>query len=74
MFEIISSGDAASQMAGQRKDYQESGIIQVWIDPQRRLAEVIYPDRPARYFEEGQPLVIDKLPDFLLDLQTLFSS
>jgi hypothetical protein len=55
------------------KDYQESGVIQVWIDPRRRLVELIYPDRPAQYFEEGQPLVFDKLPDFFLDLQTLFS-
>ena len=74
LFEIISSGDTASQMARKRKDYQESGIIQVWIDPQRRLIELIYPGRPVRYFEEGQPLVIDMLPGFSLDLRTLFSS
>jgi len=74
VFEIISSADSASQMARKRKDYQESGIIQVWMDPQRRLVELVYPDRPAQHFTEGQPLVIDKLRDFLLDLQTLFSS
>ncbi len=74
VFEIISPGDTASQISRKRKDYQESGIIQVWIDPRRRLVELIYPGRPAQYFEEGHPLVIDKLPDFVLDLQTLFSS
>ncbi len=74
VFEIISTGDTASQIARKRKDYQESGVIQVWIDPRRRLVELIYPDRPVQYFEEGQPLVIDKLPDLFLDLQALFSS
>ena len=74
VFEIISSGDSASQMARKRKDYQESGIIQVWIDPQRRLVELAYPDRPAQYFAEDQALAIDKLPNFFLDLPALFSS
>ncbi len=73
VFEIISSGDTASAMARKRKDYQESGVIQVWIDLQRRLAEVLYPDRPAQYFEESQLPTIDKLPGFSLDLRTLFS-
>ena len=73
VFEIISSGDTASQTARKRKDYQESGVIQVWIDPQRRLVEVVYPDRPAQYAEESQLLVIDKLPGFALDLHTVFS-
>jgi len=74
VFEIISSGESALQMTRKRRDYQESGVIQVWIDPPRRSVELIYPDRPAQYFAEGQPLVIDKLPDFCLNLQTLFSS
>lgn len=74
VFEIISSADSASQMARKRKDYQESGIIQVWIDPHRRLVELVYPDRPAQYFAEDQPLAIDKLPNFSLDLRALFSS
>jgi len=73
VFEIISSGDTASQMARKRKDYQESGVIQVWIDPQRRLVEVVYPDRPSQYIEESQLLAIDKLPGFSLDLHAVFS-
>jgi Uma2 family endonuclease len=73
VFEIISSADTASQIARKRKDYQESGVVQVWIDPQRSLVEVVYPDRPARYIEESQSLVIDKLPGFALDLRSVFS-
>jgi len=74
VFEIISSGDSASQMARKRKDYQDSGIIQLWIDPQRRLVELVYPDRPAQYFAEDQAPAIGKLPNFFLDLRALFSS
>ena len=72
-FEIYSPGDTASHIQQKRKDYQESGVIQVWIDLDKRLVELIYPDRPLQYFEEDQALVIDKLPGFSLDLKTLFS-
>jgi len=65
VFEIISSAGSASQMARKRKDYQESGIIQVWVDPQKRLVELDYPDRPAQYFAGDQSLAIDKLPNFI---------
>lgn len=73
VFEILSLGDTASQIQSKRRDYQESGVIQVWIDPDRRLVELVYPDRPAQFFQEHQPLVIDKLADFSLDLKNLFS-
>jgi Uma2 family endonuclease len=72
-FEINSPGDTPSHIQHKRKDYQESGVIQVWIDLDKRLVELIYPDRPLQYFEESQPLIIDKLPGFALDLKTLFS-
>ena len=72
-FEIYSPGDTPSQLQYKRKDYQESVAIQVWIDLDKRLVELIYPDRPLQYFEEDQALVIDKLPGFSLDLKTLFS-
>ena len=72
-FEIYSPGDTPSQLQYKRKDYQESGAIQVWVDLAKRLVELIYPDRPLQYFEESQPLLIDKLPGFSLDLKTLFS-
>jgi len=73
VFEIISSADTASAMARKRKDYQESGVIQVWIDPQRLLVELICPDRPVQYFREGQLLTIERLPGFSLNLKALFS-
>ena len=72
-FEIYSPGDTPSQLQYKRKDYQESGVTQVWIDLDKRLVELICPDRPLQYFEENQPLVIDKLPGFSLDLKALFS-
>lgn len=73
VFEIFSSRDTASQIQSKRKNYQESGVIQVWIDAERRLVELIYPDRPVHFFQENQPLVIDKLADLSVDLKTLFS-
>lgn len=71
-FEIHSPSDRPGQIQAKRRDYQESGVIQVWIDPDLRLVEVIYADRPSRYFQEGQLLVIDTLPQFSLALNSLF--
>ncbi len=71
-FEILSPSNSPSYIQRKRKDYQESGVIQVWIDPDLRLVEVIYADRPSRYFQEGQLLVIDTLPQFSLALNSLF--
>jgi Uma2 family endonuclease len=73
VFEILSTRDNAGQIQRKRQDYQESGVIQVWINPKTRLAELIYPERPAQFFGEDQPVVIDKLPDFSLNLKNLFS-
>ncbi len=72
-FEIYSPSDNPAEVLRKRKDYLESGVIQVWIDPEKRLIELIYPDRALQYFKEDQPLVIDKLPEFSLDLKKLFS-
>jgi Uma2 family endonuclease len=71
-FEVYSPGDTAAQIARKRRDYQESGVIQVWIDAEKRLVELVEPGRPPQYFEPGRPLVIDRLTDFALDLQALF--
>lgn len=70
-FEFYSTDDKAAQIARNRKDYHESGVIQVWIDPENRQAEVVYPDRAAKYFDEQQPLVIDGLDGFTLGLKAL---
>jgi Uma2 family endonuclease len=72
-FEIHSPSDRPGQIQAKRKEYQESGVIQVWIDLEKRLVELIYPDRPPQYFQEDQPLIIDTLPGFFLDLTTLYS-
>lgn len=71
-FEVYSPGDSAARVARKRRDYQASGVIQVRIDPENRQAEVVYPDRAAEYFDEQQPLVIDGLDGFTLDLKALF--
>ncbi len=72
-FEIYSPGDTPSEIQRKRQDYQESGVIQVWIDPGKHLVELIQPDQPLRYFQEDQSLVIPKFCDFSLDLKNLFS-
>jgi len=73
-FEILSPSDSPGQIQRKRKDYQESGVIQVWFDLDRRLAELVYPDRPLQFFEQSQALTIDTVPDFSLDLSQLYSS
>jgi len=73
-FEIHSPSDPPGQVQRKRKDYQESGVVQVWFDLERRLAELIYPDRPLQYFEQNQTLIIDTVPGFSLDLKALYTS
>jgi Uma2 family endonuclease len=72
-FEAYSPSDRPGEIQRKRMDYQQSGVIQVWIDPETRLVELVEPDRPIRFFGEGQSLVIEKLPDFCLPLERLFS-
>ncbi len=72
-FEILSPGDTGSDVQSKRRDYSESKVIQVWLDPQRKTAEVISPSRPAQHFCETQVLTLPELPDFCLDLNTLFA-
>ena len=72
-FEIHSPSDRPGQIQAKRRGYQERGVTQVWIDLEKRLVELIYPDRPLQYFQEDQPLIIDKLPGFSVDLKTLYS-
>jgi Uma2 family endonuclease len=72
-FEIQSPTDSPGQIQRKRKDYQESGAVQVWFDLDRCLVELIYPDRPLQYFEGSQLLIIDTVPGFSLDLKQLYS-
>jgi Uma2 family endonuclease len=73
-FEILSPSDSPSLIQRKRLDYQESGVIQVWFDLEKRSVELIYPDRPLQYFHEHQVLTIDAVPAFSLDLKDLFGS
>ena len=71
-FEILSPSDQPSQVQRKRQDYLESGVIQVWIDPEKGLIELIEPDRPLRYVQGTQPLLIANLPGFELIPESLF--
>jgi len=53
--------------------YQQSGVIQAWFDLERRLVELIHPDRPLQYDDQNQVLTIDIVPSFSIDLKDLFS-
>jgi len=46
-FEILSPSDTGSEMQSKRQDYDESKVIQVWLDPQRKTAEVISAPPPT---------------------------
>jgi Uma2 family endonuclease len=71
-FEILSPGNSPSYIQRKRKDYRESGVIQVWIDPEKRFIELIYPDRALEYVHEGEFLTIASLPEFALEVKRLF--
>lgn len=71
-FEVLSPGDTARRVARKRREYQESGVIQVWVDPDKRAAEVVYPDRASQYFDEDGTMTIDGVDGFTLDLKTPF--
>ena len=73
-FEIHSPSDSPGPIQRKRKDYQQSAVVQVWFDLEKRSVELIYPDRPLQYFEADQSLVIDTIPNFSLDLNGLYSA
>jgi len=72
-FEILSPGNFPSYIQRKRKDYRESGVIQVWIDPEKRLIELVYPDRPLEYLQEGEFLTIAGVAEFALEVKSLFA-
>jgi Uma2 family endonuclease len=65
--------DSPSQIQRKRLDYHQSGVIQVWFDLEKRLVELIYPDRPPQHFHEQQVLTMDAA-GFSIDLKDLFPS
>jgi Uma2 family endonuclease len=72
-FEILSPGDTRSEVQSKRQDYYESNVTQVWLDPEKKTAEVISPNQPAQHFRSNQVLTLSELPDFRLDLSALFA-
>jgi Uma2 family endonuclease len=72
-FEILSPGNFPSYIQRKRKDYRESGVIQVWIDPEKRLIELVYPDRALEYLQEGEFLTIAGVAEFALEVKSLFA-
>jgi len=72
-FEILSPSDTPSQIQRKRQDYHESGVIQVWIDPEKRIVELAQPDKPLQFFQPGKTFAISKVPDFRLDVEKLFA-
>jgi Putative restriction endonuclease len=62
-FEILSPSNTPSYIQRKRKDYQESGIIQFWIDSDLGLVEVVvYTDRPSSYFRKARLLSSRRSP------------
>jgi len=72
-FEILSPSGSPSILQRKRQDYHESGVIQVWIDPENRLIELVEPDRPLQYFQPPQALVIGSIPGFRIEPENLFA-
>jgi Uma2 family endonuclease len=71
-FEILSPSWSVSEAQSKRQDYLGSSVTQVWIDPEKRLIELIEPDQPLRFYQGHQPLVISRLADFRLIPEDLF--
>jgi Uma2 family endonuclease len=71
-FEILSPSQTPSEIQSKRRDYMESGVIQVWIDPEKRSIELIEPDQPLRYFQGSQPIVIFRLPGLQVVPEDIF--
>jgi Uma2 family endonuclease len=72
-FEILSPGNTTREIQSKRRDYLSSGVIQVWIDLDDYSVELIELDRSPRFFSREENLVIDSIPEFALELKTLFA-
>jgi Uma2 family endonuclease len=70
-FEILSPGDSPSHLQSKRLDYQQSGVIQVWFELEKRVVELIYPDRAVRHYRQDEVLTVPSLPGFSLPLKEL---
>ena len=68
-FEVISPNDKDDEIQRKRVLYQTNGVLQVWVDPEKRTIEVISPNGAIRLFHEGETAVI--LPGLGLDISSL---
>ena len=72
-FEVIFPSDKWSDIQSKRREYNANGVIQVWVDPEAKIAEVISANRPIRFFGPEETVVIDELSGFKMDLFPLES-
>jgi len=72
-FEILSPGNSPSYIQRKRRDYRESEVLHVWIDPQKRFIELIYPDRALEFVLENEVLMVAGVPEFNLPVKNFFA-
>jgi len=72
--EVISPGDAWSEVMEKVEEYLAAGVVLVWVvDPQRRKAYVYRSGRPTRVLTANDALEGEEvLPGFVLPLAELF--
>ena len=73
--EVLSPGDAWSEVAEKIEEYLAFGVVLVWVvDPQRRKVHVYRKDRPIRVVAAGGKLDgEDVLPGFEMPLDEVFA-
>ncbi len=67
-FEVISPNDTWEEIRRKRRVYEKNRVAQVWVDPMERTVEVISPTHGTRTFTEGEPVVVEELPGFAMNL------
>jgi Uma2 family endonuclease len=73
-FEVISPKDTWADIHRKRQIYAANGVVQVWVDPQKREVEVISPKHGTRTFREGETVIVEDLPGFGMNLFPLPSA
>ncbi len=67
--EVVSPGDAYTQVLEKVEDYLGAGVVEVWLlDPRRRRAEVHRRGAPTRHLGPDDALTSDLLPGWSLRL------
>ena len=72
--EIISPGQAFSNLSEKAVDYLNAGVKRVWlIDSQVKKVTIFYPDRPPQIKQGDDSLADEVLPDLKITPQQIFS-